>query len=102
MGFRTLRSLDSGAKRIVFSADAAAATLAVVDDGTGMLRRDLARYHDLAISTKTRGQGIGFAGVGIKLGLLVCEEVVTESRRGKSYVATSWRLSSRHKAPCRG
>ncbi len=92
-------SLDSGAKRIVFSADAAAATLAVVDDGTGMLRRDLARYHDLAISTKTRGQGIGFAGVGIKLGLLVCEEVVTESRRGKSHVATSWRLSSRHKAP---
>ncbi len=92
-------SLDSGSKRIVFSADAAAGSLTVVDDGAGMLRRDLARYHDLATSTKTRGQGIGFAGVGIKLGLLVCEEVVTESRRGKSHVATSWYLSSRHKAP---
>src|SRR5437870_4074071 len=41
----------------------------------------------------------GFAGVGIKLGLLVCEEVVTETRRGKSHVATSWRLASRHRAP---
>lgn len=46
-----------------------------------MRRRELARYHDLASSTKTRGAGIGFAGVGIKLGLLVCEEVVTEARR---------------------
>ena len=55
----------------------------------------------LAASTKTRGRGIGFAGVGIKLGLIVCEEVVTETRRGKSHVATSWRLSSRHRAPWR-
>ena len=36
-----------------------------------MQRRDLARYHDVAASTKARGEGIGFAGVGIKLGLLV-------------------------------
>jgi hypothetical protein len=64
-----------------------------------MQRRDLARYHDVAASTKTRGQGIGFAGVGIKLGLLVCEEVVTETRRGKTHVATAWHLASRHRAP---
>src|SRR5262245_64811471 len=64
-----------------------------------MRRRELARYHDVAASTKTRGEGIGFAGVGIKLGLLVCEEVVTETRRASSHVASSWRLSSRHKAP---
>ncbi len=92
-------SLDSGARRIVFRADAAAATLTVTDNGSGMQRRDLARYHDLATSTKTRGAGIGFAGVGIKLGLLVCEEVVTETRRGKSHAATTWSLSGRHKAP---
>ena len=64
-----------------------------------MQRRELARYHNIASSTKTRGEGIGFAGVGIKLGLLVCEEVLTETRRGKTHVASSWHLASRHRAP---
>ncbi|MEO6463501.1 MAG: ATP-binding protein, partial [Candidatus Eisenbacteria bacterium] len=94
-------SLDSGARAIRFDVAPGEATLSVVDDGTGMQRRDLARYHDIAASTKTRGEGIGFAGVGIKLGLLLCEDVVTESRRGKTHVATRWHLASRHKAPWR-
>jgi hypothetical protein len=92
-------ALDSGARVIAFTADPAAATLTVVDDGGGMARRELARYHDLAASSKQRGRGIGFAGVGIKLGLLVCDEVLTETRRGKTHVATLWRLKSRHRAP---
>ncbi|PZR48374.1 MAG: hypothetical protein DI537_59015, partial [Stutzerimonas stutzeri] len=92
-------SLDSGASLIRITADAASASVTIADNGSGMPRRDLARYHDLAASTKTRGQGIGFAGVGIKLGLLICKEVVTETRRGKSHVATRWHLASRHKAP---
>ena len=92
-------SLDSGAAAAILSTDPTQATLTVADDGSGMARRDLARFHDIAASTKTRGEGIGFAGVGIKLSLLVCEEVVTETRRGKSHVATSWRLASKHKAP---
>ncbi len=92
-------SLDSGATRIRVTGDPAASTLTIVDDGSGMRRRDLVRYHDLAASTKTRGQGIGFAGVGIKLGLLVCEEVITETRRGKEHVASRWYLAGRHKAP---
>ncbi len=92
-------SLDSEAARVEFEADAASATLIVRDDGTGMLRRDLARFHDIASSTKTRGEGIGFAGVGIKLGLLLCEDVVTETRRGKTHVASQWHLASKHRAP---
>src|SRR5206468_317678 len=60
---------------------------------------ELARYHDIAASTKTRGQGIGFAGVGIKLGLLICDQVLTETRRGKTHVASDWHLASRHRAP---
>lgn len=92
-------SLDSGARHIRFAADAATGTLIVVDDGTGMRRKDLIRYHDLATSAKTRGQGIGFAGVGIKLGLLVCEDVVTETRRNEHHLATRWSLAGRHKAP---
>jgi hypothetical protein len=92
-------SLDSGARHIVFTADAATATLTALDDGSGMQRRELARYHDVAASGKTRGEGIGFAGVGIKLGLLVCEDVVTETRRASSHIATLWHMASRHKAP---
>jgi hypothetical protein len=92
-------ALDSGATRIAFTSDPSSSTLTAVDNGSGMRRKELARYHDIAASTKKRGQGIGFAGVGIKLGLLVCQEVITETRRGKSHVATSWHLASRHRAP---
>lgn len=94
-------SLDSGATRISLLLEPAERTLVVGDDGSGMVRRELARYHDVAASAKERGEGIGFAGVGIKLGLLVAEEVLTETRRGGTHVATRWRLASRHKAPWR-
>jgi hypothetical protein len=94
-------ALDSGAAQIGIVTDPAAGTLTVVDDGQSMRRRELARYHDIAATTKTRGQGIGFAGVGIKLGLLVAEAVVTEARRGTVHVATIWGLASRQRAPWR-
>ncbi len=92
-------ALDSGATRIAMAPSAADATLTVLDDGRGMQRRELKRYHDIAASTKSRGEGIGFAGVGIKLGLLVASEVITETRRGATHVATTWRLATRHRAP---
>jgi len=92
-------SLDSGATEIDLQTDSSKATFVVIDNGSGMQRRSLTRYHDIAASSKTRGQGIGFAGVGIKLGLLVCQEVVTETRRGKTHVATVWHLASRYRAP---
>jgi histidine kinase/DNA gyrase B/HSP90-like ATPase len=92
-------ALDSGAARVKLLTEAGTATLTIVDDGRGMQRRELARYHDIAASTKHRGEGIGFAGVGIKLGLLVSREVITETRRGATHVATQWHLASRHRAP---
>jgi Histidine kinase-, DNA gyrase B-, and HSP90-like ATPase len=94
-------SLDSGAATIAVSIDPAAATITIVDDGAGMKRRELARYHDIASSTKRRGEGIGFAGVGIKIGLLASTEVLTETRRGAVHVATTWHLASRNRAPWR-
>ncbi len=63
-----------------------------------MKRRELARYHDIAASTKVKGEGIGFAGVGIKMALLVCREVLTETRQRGKHVATTWALASRHRA----
>jgi hypothetical protein len=92
-------SLDSGASQITMTADPAQSMLTVIDNGSGMQRKAMRQYHDIAASTKVRGQGIGFAGVGIKLGLLVCKEVLTETRRGSTHVATRWHLASRHRAP---
>jgi hypothetical protein len=92
-------SLDSGARRISLRSEPSESVLKVVDDGRGMSRRELSRFHDVAASTKQRGEGIGFAGVGIKLGLLACDEVLTETQRGGKRVATRWRLASRHRAP---
>lgn len=92
-------SLDSGARRIVLTADPAQSALLILDDGEGMKRAELARYHDVAASRKSRQEGIGFAGVGIKLGLLASDEVMTETRCGASHFATRWHLASRHRAP---
>jgi hypothetical protein len=92
-------ALDSGASTISFDCDSAERALTVIDNGSGMQRRDLSRFHDIASSNKIRGQGIGFAGVGIKLGLLICEEVLTETRRGKTHIASAWHMASRHRAP---
>ncbi len=92
-------ALDSGAATVRLDVDSSASTLAVTDDGSGMRRAELRQYHDIAATTKTRGSGIGFAGVGIKLGLLVSDEVFTETLRGKQHVATTWRLSSKRRAP---
>jgi HSP90 family molecular chaperone len=46
-------SLDAGAGRIRIALNPGEATLTISDDGSGMPRRDLRRYHDLAASTKT-------------------------------------------------
>ncbi|PYM14528.1 MAG: hypothetical protein DMD81_17705 [Candidatus Rokuibacteriota bacterium] len=92
-------ALDSGAATITLTTSPADRTVTIVDDGAGMRRAELRRYHDIASSTKTRGTGIGFAGVGIKIGLLVSEEVTTETRLGRHHIATTWHLTSRHRAP---
>src|SRR5438477_11420055 len=94
-------ALDSGATSIACRGDGGSASFTVSDDGGGMRRADLRRFHDLATSTKQRGEGIRFAGVGIKLGLLLSEEVITETRRGTQHVATTWALSNRRRAPWR-
>ena len=94
-------ALDSGADTVRLETAPSAALLTVVDNGRGMRRRELARYHDLAATTKQRGRGIGFAGVGIKLGLLACQEVITETVSAGKRVASAWHLKSRNRAPWR-
>jgi len=95
-------ALDSGATRISFFADKEQGVLRCVDNGRGMQRRSLKDYHNIAATTKMRGSGIGFAGIGAKLSLLVSSRVVTETcgpRRSRA--ATEWFLESPTRAPWR-
>lgn len=87
-------ALDSGASKISFVTEPHAGALAIIDNGAGMTRSQLEEYHDIAATTKSRGKGIGFAGVGAKLALLIADEVATETRRGSHHRATRWRLDS--------
>ncbi len=92
-------ALDSGAGRVSLTTEFSARRLTVLDDGAGMTLSMLKRYHDIAATTKHRGRGIGFAGVGAKLALLLAEAVITETRRGRFHRATRWRLDTPRRAP---
>lgn len=93
-------ALDSRAANIRLTVDAEARVLRCVDDGCGMKRAALREYHNIASTAKHRGMGIGFAGVGAKLSLLLAERVVTESKGGYgSRCATEWRLTNPYRAP---
>jgi hypothetical protein len=94
-------ALDSGASQVKLDTDPPQQTLTVVDNGRGMSPKNLKSYHDIAASTKRRGAGIGFAGIGAKLSLLICGAVVTETRGGRFHQATHWKLESPLKAPWR-
>lgn len=83
-------SLDAGASNIRITLNEKAATLSVEDDGRGMNDEEFECYHDLAESRKVKGSGIGFAGLGAKLGHLLASKVVTESRSRDSRVASTW------------
>lgn len=93
-------ALDSGATIIQFNTDPAQKTLQCIDNGAGMRRPELKEYHNIASSEKTRGAGIGFAGIGAKLSLLVAEKVITESKGARgSRSASEWKLSGAYRAP---
>lgn len=93
-------ALDSKANTIAFYVDRAAKRVRCVDDGCGMKRSRVREYHNIATTTKARGTGIGFAGVGAKLSLLLAERVVTESKGGYgSQCATEWGLTGSYRAP---
>ncbi|MCX6809205.1 MAG: ATP-binding protein [Candidatus Berkelbacteria bacterium] len=93
-------ALDSGASNIDFFVNPLEQTFTIVDNGRGMRRPTLKEYHNIAASTKTRGAGIGFAGIGAKLSLLVADSVITETKGGRgTHAATTWHLSSDTRAP---
>ncbi len=93
-------ALDSGASRIDFITEPQQKFIRCLDNGKGMKRAQLKNYHNVADTTKIRGAGIGFAGIGAKLSLLIADRVITESRGGHgSHTAAEWRLINPLRAP---
>jgi hypothetical protein len=92
-------ALDAKASQIGFLTHPTLRIMSVIDNGNGMGEREFVEFHDIAATTKIRGKGIGFAGVGVKLALLIAEKVITETKRGSFHKATQWRLESPQRAP---
>jgi hypothetical protein len=72
-------SLDAGANRISIDYNPSSNVLVIIDNGQGMDADQFAQYHDFAAGLKTRGTGIGFAGVGAKISFNAADRVITET-----------------------
>lgn len=93
-------ALDSGASRIEFFLDPKNCRFTLRDNGQGMTSRIIEEYHNIASTTKVRGKGIGFAGIGAKLSLLISKSVITETKGAEGFhCATQWFLLDEHRAP---
>jgi hypothetical protein len=65
-----------------------------------MARDEIKKYHDIAATTKVRGKGIGFAGIGAKLSLLIAKAAITETKGKRSSSGTTyWHLLNDKRAP---
>jgi len=87
-------SLDARASSISISFDEDKNLLTVEDDGSGMTRKQFGQYHDFAAGLKTRGDGIGFAGLGAKISFSIASRVITETMSSKFKGRSNWYLKS--------
>ena len=73
--------------------------IAFRDDGPGMSKKTFKDYHKISNSTKSKGQGIGFAGVGAKIYLAVWNgtTILTETYGPDGPFASD--MYVRHKKP---
>ncbi len=60
-------SIDADASKIQIWLDEDEEEFSLLDNGGGMSKEDFENYHTVALSSKKKGQGIGFAGVGSKI-----------------------------------
>ena len=90
-------SLDAKATSISVDFDPDTKVLIVTDNGRGMTASEFDQYHDFAVGLKTRGSGIGFAGVGAKVSFNIATRVVTETRSEAFAGGSNWYLQSKNK-----
>ena len=84
-------ALDAKPSTIAIEWDSENYILVVKDDGKGMDADAFEQYHDFAAELKTRGDGIGFAGIGAKISFNIADRVVTETHRDGVSHASDWR-----------
>lgn len=87
-------SLDAKATRISIDYKPSRNTLVVTDNGKGMGKSQFDEYHDFAAGLKTRGTGIGFAGVGAKISFNIANQVITETKSDSFSSGSNWFLKS--------
>lgn len=85
-------ALDAKAKRISIEFNQEKKSLIVTDDGKGMTDDNFKEYHDFAAGLKTRGTGIGFAGVGAKISFNIATRVVSETVSQSFSGGSNWYL----------
>lgn len=92
-------SLDEDSSQIDITLDETARTYTLVDNGPGMSEEAFERYHTVAVRSKAKGKGIGFAGVGAKIYLAAWKgaQIVTETC-GKDGPLASRMYQQRNKA----
>ena len=88
--------LDAGADtiHISFKRDAKGCHITFHNNGVPMNETDFVDYHTVAVSTKEKGKGIGFAGVGAKIFMAAWPdaEIITVTGKGSSVlVSRMWR-----------
>ena len=84
-------ALDAKAEKISIDWNENSDVLIVEDDGEGMDASQFAEYHDFAAELKSRGSGIGFAGIGAKISFNVADRVITETRHDGKASGSDWR-----------
>src|SRR5271157_1443593 len=85
-------ALDAQATSISVDFDPKTKILVVSDNGAGMTAEQFKKYHDLAAGLKSRGTGIGFAGVGAKISFNIADQVITETRSASFEGGSRWHL----------
>lgn len=90
-------ALDAKPTRISIDFDPHKRILVVTDNGKGMTISDFEQYHDFAAGLKTRGTGIGFAGVGAKISFNIATRVITETHSESFNGGSNWYLQSKKK-----
>src|SRR5580658_10378931 len=92
-------SLDARSKRIEvgLTEEEGGTVYSIKDDGAGMTQEAFENsYHGIALSSKAKGEAIGFAGVGAKLYLAMLDSgnhVYTETRSDSFYGASEFGMS---------
>jgi len=68
------------------------------NNGHGMTSEEFENYHTISLSSKTKGEGIGFAGVGAKIFLASNDgsEIITITSRGKNILASKMYRKGTH------